>query len=128
MMRTLGNILWFILGGFIVSVCWFVLGILLCITLIGIPFGKQCLKLARVNLAPFKKKIDVNFSEYPFANLIWLLLFGWEIGLMYLVQTIALCISIIGAPLAIGSFKLIPLGLFPFGADIKDIKDTKNKK
>ena len=118
-MKLLGNLIWIILGGLIDAFLWFILGIILCITIIGIPFGKQCFKMAKLVLAPFGKKVDSNFSKHPIANLIWLVLAGWEMFLANALIGIILCITIIGIPFGKQWFKLATLALTPFGANIK---------
>ena len=107
----IANIIWVILGGIITFIGWAVIGALLCITIIGIPAGKQCFKFARLTLAPFGKKVDINFSKHPVANVIWLLLVGWEMFLTY--------ITIIGIPVGIQAFKISCLALAPFGASVR---------
>lgn len=114
-----GNIIWIIFGGLLAAISWFILGILLCITIIGIPFGKQCFKFAGLTLAPFGKEVAVNFGRHPIMNIIWLLLFGWEMFLGYLLSAAILCITIIGIPFGVQIFKMSVLALFPFGAEIR---------
>jgi uncharacterized membrane protein YccF (DUF307 family) len=115
-MRTIGNIIWFILVG-LASWFYFVFtGILLCITIIGIPFGTQCFKLAGLVVWPFGKKVNSNFEKHPIANVIWIILFGWEYFLSMAFVGIIFCITIIGIPFGKQCFKLAVLGLIPFGA------------
>ena len=94
-------------------------GLLLCITIIGIPFGKQCFKFARLSLAPFGKKVLLDFSRHPIMNVIWLLLAGWEMFLGYLFAGLFCCITIIGIPAGIQAFKFSILAIAPFGAKVK---------
>ncbi|MGN1096129.1 MAG: YccF domain-containing protein [Eubacteriales bacterium] len=117
-MRFLGNIIWFIFGGLFLFLMWSIAGLLLCITIIGIPFGTQCFKFAWLNLAPFGKNIVTHFSEHPIINIIWLLLFGWEMAIGYLVSGIICCVTIVGIPFGLQSFKMMQLSLFPFGAHV----------
>ena len=67
-MRILGNILWFIVTGLITGLLWVVFGVIWCVTLIGIPFGIQCFKMAKLAFFPFGKKIDLNFDRHPVMN------------------------------------------------------------
>ncbi len=120
-MRVIGNILWFILGGFFLALAWLLLGILLCVTIIGIPFGLQCFKVAKLVIAPFGKRINTNFGQHPIANILWALLFGWELALGFLVAGIINCITLIGIPLGLQSFKLMKLAFLPFGATVDKI-------
>ncbi len=117
-MKLIGNILWFFFTGFWSAVAWFLLGVLCCITIIGIPFGKQCFKMAKLVLWPFGKNVSSNFGKHPIANIIWLLLFGWELAIGYLVIGIIWCITILGIPFGKQCFKLATLSLFPFGAKV----------
>lgn len=119
-MSFLGNVLWFILGGIVMSVLWMISGLLLCITIIGIPFGVQCFKIAGFVLWPFGRAIEPgNFGIGGLImNIIWLVLFGWEFAISHLVFGLILCVTIIGIPFGIQHFKLAKLGLIPFGAKI----------
>ncbi len=117
-MRIIGNILWFVFGGLILGLAWAILGLILCITIIGIPFGIQCFKAAILSFAPFGKKVDIDFTEHPIANVIWAVLCGWEIALAYLIYGVIFCITIVGIPLGLQMFKFMKLAFFPFGADI----------
>lgn len=119
MLRTIANVIWFVLGGFILALLWTILGLLLCITIIGIPFGQQCFKFATLCMAPFGKKVIINFDEHPFVNLIWVVLFGWEMFIAYLGVAVAQCATIIGIPNGIQALKMASLALFPFGAKVK---------
>jgi len=118
MLRFIGNLIWFIFGGFILSLSWLLCGLLLSITIIGIPFGAQCFKAAKITASPFGKDIDTNFNSHPIINLLWAVLFGWEMALGYLISAIACFVTIIGIPFAFQSLKFIKLALFPFGAKI----------
>ena len=118
-MKTLANVIWFIFGGLWLGLAWAFLGLLLCITIIGIPLGKQCFKAATLTFAPFGKKVVSNFSKHPVANIIWLLVCGWEMAIGYLVSGLICCVTIIGIPLGLQSFKLMTLAFLPFGATIR---------
>lgn len=115
-MKTLGNVLWFILIGLWSCILWALAGILWCITIIGIPFGKQCFKIAKFVTFPFGKTIKTNFDQHPIANIIWLIFFGWENALGYAIAGIFFFITIIGIPFGKQCFKLASLALLPFGA------------
>lgn len=118
-MKVISNIIWFLLGGLWLFLAWGLLGILLCITIIGIPFGKQCFKLATLSLMPFGKKVVLDFGKHPVANVLWVVFMGWEMAIMHLFVGIINCITIIGIPCGIQCFKITKLSLFPFGAKIK---------
>ena len=117
-MKTLGNIIWLLLIGLWTAIGYFIAGLLFCITIIGIPFGKQCFKLATLVLTPFGKTVRSNFGKHPIANIIWLILFGWEMCLGYVLVGLIFCITIIGIPFGKQCFKLATLSLTPFGANI----------
>lgn len=119
MLRFIANIIWAVLGGIWLALGWVVLGVLLCITIIGIPFGLQCFKAAKLSLFPFGKKVDLNFSAHPIANVLWLIFCGWEMAVAYLFCGIANCITIIGIPNGIQAFKMMKLAIFPFGAKVR---------
>lgn len=118
-MRLIGNIIWFIFGGLISGLMWLLLGALLCVTIIGIPLGVQCFKVASLSFAPFGKKVDLNPAKHIISNVIWAVLVGWELALYYLFAGIACCITIIGIPNGIVAFKMMKLAFLPFGAEIK---------
>ena len=119
-MSFLGNIIWILLGGIIAAIGWFIAGLLLCVTIIGIPFGVQCMKIAGFVLWPFGRKVEVgNFGVGGlFFNILWLILFGWELALAHLTTGVIFCVTIIGIPFGLQHFKLAMLGLIPFVAKI----------
>lgn len=117
-LNVLGNVIWLILGGLVVSVGWLLVGIFFCITIIGIPLGRQCFKIAELSFSPFGKNVEINFQKHPIVNLLWLIFFGWEMVIGYIFAGIANCITIIGIPFGLQSFKLAVLALFPFGSKI----------
>ena len=117
-MSTVGNIIWIIFGGLISALSWVFTGVLMCITIIGIPFGKQCFKIAGLSLAPFGKNVNTDFNKHPIANVIWIILFGWELFIFNFLTGIMLFITIIGIPFGKQWFKLAKLALIPFGATL----------
>jgi len=121
-MSTLGNLIWLVFGGFLVFIEYMVAGFLLCITIVGIPFGLQAFKLAMLALWPFGKTIGYKPSApgclSTIMNLIWLLIGGIWIALTHLIFGILLGITIIGIPWAKQHFKLVSLALTPFGREI----------
>ena len=119
LLKAIKNILWILLGGLWLAVLWGTVGVLLCLTIVGVPFGVQCFKLAKLSFLPFEKKIITHFKEHPVANIIWAFLGGWEMALIYLTFGIANCITIIGIPKGIQCFKIMKLAFVPFGAKIK---------
>ena len=121
-MRLIGNILWFIFGGIWLGLSWLLLGLLLCVTVIGIPFGLQCFKAAKLTFAPLGKQVRVEFNEHPIANILWALFVGWEMALGYLFCGLICCITVVGIPFGLQAFKMMKLAFLPFGADIVKIK------
>ena len=119
-LKTLGNFLWFVFGGFILWLEWAAAGLLLCISIIGIPAGIPCFKIAGVCAFPFKKEIvreNFGFGSTLF-NILWIVVFGWEIALTALCCGILWCITVVGIPFGKQFFKLAALSLFPFGAKV----------
>ena len=117
-MKTLGNILWFIFTGFFSALSWFFLGIIWCITIIGIPFGKQCFKLAKLSLFPFGKTVKSDFGKHPIANIIWLIFGGLQLAIGFVLTGVLWCITIVGIPFGKQCFKLAALAAVPFGASV----------
>lgn len=118
-MRLVANVLWFLLGGLWLGLAWSLLGVILCLTVVGIPFGLQCFKAASLSVAPFGKKVTVNYHKHPVANLLWAILCGWELALLYLVSGVLCCVTVVGIPAGLQSFKLMELAFLPFGAVVK---------
>ena len=117
-MKLIGNLIWFLLVGFLSFLSWAVAGFILCITVIGIPFGLQCFKIANLFLWPMGHTVTTHFSAHPIANLIWLILFGWEFCIGCVAAGILFSITIIGIPFGRQCFKLAELAICPFGAHI----------
>lgn len=123
-MNLLLNIAWLILGGFIVVLAYLLGGIILCITIIGIPFGLQCFKLAELAFWPFGR--EVREREPPsgalavIMNVIWIILPGLELAAFHLVVALVLAITIIGLPLSMQHLKMTRLALLPFGFEVRD--------
>jgi len=121
-MNFIGNIIWIIFGGFLAALGYIIGGIILCITVFGIPFGIQCFKLAGVVLFPFGAKIVNNPGGSGclglIANLIWILCGGLYTALNHLFWAIVFAITIIGLPFAKQHLKLLEISLMPFGKDV----------
>lgn len=120
-MSLLGNIIWIIFGGLFGALGWLISGALLCVTVIGIPFGLQCFKLAGLQLAPFGKEVkDTGTGAMGcIGNVLWLIFFGWELALGNAIMGVIFAITIVGLPFAKQSFKLAHLSLFPFGKEVE---------
>ena len=121
-MRIAGNILWIIFGGFMSALTWVLAGMLWCVTIIGIPVGLQCFKLASISLNPFGKEIRYEGEAVSFLlNVVWFILSGWQLALVNFVIGILLCATIIGIPFGRQFFKLAKLSLCPFGAVVNRV-------
>ncbi len=122
MMKTLGNIVWLLFGGLVISFEYLVGGTILCLTIIGIPFGIQAYKLAWVALWPFGRKIETKESSSGcisiLLNVIWLICGGIWIAVSHLIFGIILAITIVGIPFAGQHVKLAGLALSPFGKEV----------
>ncbi len=121
-MRILGNLIWLIFGGIIIFVEYIIASIILCITIVGIPFGVQTFKLAALALWPFGKDVRTGPHGggclYLLMNIIWIVFGGIWICLTHVVFGLFFAITIIGIPFALQHFKLAALALTPFGKEI----------
>ena len=119
-MRIIGNLLWLIFGGLISAVLWTVSGILMCITIIGIPLGLQAIKLAGFTLWPFGMEVEIGEFGIGGAigNVIWIILFGWELAVYHVILALLFTITLVGIPFGKQHIKLARLSLIPFGARI----------
>ena len=121
-MKIIGNIIWLIFGGFVTCIEYVISSLLLMITIIGIPFGLQTLKLARLALWPFGSTVTDTGSTggclNVIMNVLWIILGGIWICLTHLFFGLLLCITIIGIPFGIQHFKMAGLALTPFGKEI----------
>lgn len=119
-MGCLGNLLWFIFGGLWQGLIWLLAGIFWSITIIGIPIGRQCFKLASLTFFPFGKEIYYdNGSTVSFiANIFWFILSGLPLALAACINGLLFCCTIIGIPFGLQCFKIAKLSLRPFGAYI----------
>ena len=121
-MAIIGNILWILLGGLEITLAYFVGGLFMCLTIVGIPFGIQAFKIGVYSFLPFGSTHEYTPQNKgcltTLMNIIWILLFGIWIALGHLIFGIFLCITIIGIPFGLQHFKLMSLAFAPFGADI----------
>jgi uncharacterized membrane protein YccF (DUF307 family) len=120
-MRTLLNLIWLVLAGFWLAVGYAIAGIICCVLIVTIPFGIAAFRIAGFTLWPFGR----TMVDKPGAgggallgNLIWIVFAGWWLALGHLTTGIALCLTIIGIPLGVANFKLIPISLVPLGKQI----------
>ncbi|WP_374986338.1 YccF domain-containing protein [Streptomyces fradiae] len=120
-MKTILNIIWLLLAGLWLFLGYLVAGVLLCITVIGIPFGLAAFRIGGYALWPFGRTVvDRRDAGAPslVGNVLWFLLAGWWLALGHIATGIAQFVTIIGIPLGIANFKMIPVALFPLGREI----------
>ena len=120
-MRTLLNLIWLVLAGFWLAVGYAIAGIICCVLIVTIPFGIAAFRIAGFTLWPFGRTMVDKPSAGAGAvlgNIMWVLVAGWWLALGHLTTGIALCLSIIGIPLGLANFKLIPISLLPLGKEI----------
>lgn len=122
--RFILNVIWLVLAGFWLAIGYALAGILAFILIVTIPFGFAAFRIAAFSLWPFGRTIvrrrDAGAAS-TIGNILWIVLFGWELALAHLITGIALCITIIGIPLGLANFKLIPVSLTPLGREIVPI-------
>lgn len=118
-MSFIGNILWFLTGGFLMGLGWIAAGILWCITIIGIPVGLQCFKFATLSFCPFGRKLVNNGKVSSFLlNLIWICVSGIELAVAHAAVGLLLCLTIVGIPFGRQHFKLAQIALMPWGTAV----------
>lgn len=128
-MRTLGNILWFILGGFLMGVGWWLVGVLVAITIVGLPWAKACFVIGQFAFLPFGKEAvsrkdltqqdDIGTGALGLVgNVVWFVLAGWWLAIGHLVSALACFVTIIGIPFGIQHMKLALIALAPIGKTI----------
>lgn len=118
-MKLIGNIFWFLFAGLWIGLGWCIAGMLWCVTIIGIPWGVQCFKFAKLAFAPFGKSIEYGggFGSL-LLNIIWLTISGAALALEALLIGCVLCVTIVGIPLGKQCFKFAQLALLPYGSHV----------
>ncbi len=118
-MRIIGNVIWILFGGFVMAAEYLVGGVLLCCTLIGIPFGWQVFKIGLLALLPFGQTSVVEGGSRSclavVMNVLWFFIGGIWIALSHLLWGLLFCITVVGIPFGLQHFKLMRVALFPFG-------------
>jgi uncharacterized membrane protein YccF (DUF307 family) len=126
--RVLLNIIWFLLAGIWMAIGYLIAAVICFVLIITIPFGVAALRIGVYSLWPFGKTVvrraDAGAAS-AVANLIWFVLCGWWLALGHLVTGLLLCVTVIGIPLGLGSFKLIPVSLLPFGREIVSVEQAR---
>lgn len=126
-MRTILNILWLVLAGFWLFLGYLLAGALWCITIVGIPFGLASFRIGNYALWPFGREIVRRHSAgapSTLGNILWLLLSGLWLAIGHAIAGVLLCITIIGIPLGVANFKMIPVALTPLGREIVSSRDV----
>lgn len=118
-MSFLGNLLWFLCGGFLSGLLWLLAGLLWCATIVGVPIGLQCFKFARLSFLPFGKQVVYRGGTVSFLmNVAWLLISGAELAIVNFILGVLLSLTVIGIPFGRQFFKIAKLALAPFGAEV----------
>jgi uncharacterized membrane protein YccF (DUF307 family) len=127
-MRLILNLIWFVLCGLWMAIGYAIAALICFILIITIPFGIAALRIAVFALWPFGKtmvrRADAGVAS-GIGNVIWVILCGWWLALAHLITGVALCITIIGIPLGLANFKLIPVSLLPLGREIVSVDDAR---
>ncbi len=127
-MKTLLNIIWLVFAGLWLALGYVVAGVICCILIVTIPFGIASFRIAAYALWPFGstvvKRADAG-APSAIGNVLWVLLCGWWLALGHLLTGIALCLTIIGIPLGIANFKLVPLAFLPLGREIVSLEEAQ---
>ena len=122
-MSLLGNIIWFVFGGLLLGLAYIFFGLLYCITIVGIPFGYQLMKIGFYAMHPFGK--SPTFDPVPMGclslvfNILWIIFSGIELAIAHLIVGAVFCVTIIGIPFGMQHFKLAKLAILPFGQTLK---------
>lgn len=127
-MRFLLNIIWFLLAGLWIAIGYLLAAAICFILIITIPFGIASARIAVFALWPFGKTVlrreDAGVAS-AIGNVIWLVLCGWWLAILHLIAGVLLCLTIIGIPLGVGNFKLIPISLLPLGREIVSADEVR---
>jgi uncharacterized membrane protein YccF (DUF307 family) len=127
-MRVILNVIWFVLCGLWMAIGYALAALICFILIVTIPFGIASLRIALFALWPFGKTVVKRPDAGVFSgigNVLWLILCGWWLALGHLITGIALCITIIGIPLGLANFKLIPVSLLPLGRDVVSVEQAR---
>ena len=130
LLNVLLNVIWLLLSGLWLAIAYTVAALICFILIITIPFGVAALRIAVFALWPFGRTVvrreDAGGASV-IGNVLWLILCGWWLALLHLVSGVLLCLTIIGLPLGIANFKLIPVSLLPFGREIVSIEEARER-
>jgi uncharacterized membrane protein YccF (DUF307 family) len=127
-MRTIGNVLWFVLAGWWLALAYAVAGVLACILIVTIPFGIASFRLAGYALWPFGRRVVIARDAGVLSvigNIVWIVLFGWELAVLHVVAGLLLMITIVGIPFGVASLKLATLALVPLGTRVVEAEGVR---
>lgn len=120
-MRTLGNVLWFVLAGWWLALAYVVAGLVACVLIVTIPFGIASFRLAAYVVWPFGRttvwRRDAGVWSVV-GNVVWVIFFGWELAVAHLLAGLLLMVTVIGIPLGLACWKMVPIALLPLGREI----------
>lgn len=126
-MRTIGNVLWFLLAGVWLAIGYVLAGLLAFVLIITIPFGIASFRLAGYVVWPFGRTVvwrrEAGVAS-AIGNVVWVIFFGWELALAHLIAGLLLCITIIGIPFGIACWKMVPLALLPLGREVVPLSEA----
>ncbi|GAB2685218.1 YccF domain-containing protein [Thalassiella azotivora] len=115
------NVVWLVVTGFWMAVGYLVAGAVACLLVVTIPFGLAAFRMASYTFWPFGRRLvrrgDAGIAS-GVGNVLWIVLFGWWLALGHIASGVAFCVTVIGIPLGIASFKLVPVSLVPLGREI----------
>ena len=127
-MRLLLNVIWLVLSGVWLAIGYTAAALVCFVLIITIPFGVAALRIALFALWPFGRTVvrreDAGGASF-IGNVLWLILCGWWLALLHVISGVLLCLTIIGVPLGLANFKLIPVSLLPFGREIVSIEEAR---
>ncbi|GHW49431.1 YccF domain-containing protein [Vibrio cholerae] len=135
MLRTLGNIIWFLCGGIVMGLAWWLVGVLAFISIIGIPWGRACFVIGNFSFWPFgyeaisrdelTDQTDIGASGFGvLGNIIWFILAGFWLAVGHILSAVACFITIIGIPFALQHLKLAVISLAPIGKTVVPIEEA----
>lgn len=135
MLRTLGNIIWFLCGGIVMGLAWWLVGVLAFISIIGIPWGRACFVIGNFSFWPFgyeaisrdelTNQTDIGTSGFGvLGNIIWFILAGFWLAVGHILSAVACFITIIGIPFALQHLKLAVISLAPIGKTVVPIEEA----
>lgn len=120
LLRTVANVVWLVVAGWELLLAWWFAGLLVCLTVVGIPFGTQLFKIGLYAAWPFGRRAEVVDASPlgAIGNVLWVVLAGWWLALGHLVGAVVVGLTIVGLPAAWVNLKLVPIAFMPFGRRI----------